>query len=122
MFKPGIIELCRELRRNETEAEKQLWALFRGRQFSDFKFRRQHPFIYQKLRGTSSFFIADFYCAKRNLIIELNGKIHDYQKDYDQNRDEILSQLGLTTIRVKNELLENDFSVVSRLIFENLNT
>src|ERR1700722_137877 len=39
----SIIDLCRELRRNETQAEKVLWAGLRNRKFLNHKFLRQYP-------------------------------------------------------------------------------
>ncbi len=117
MFTHNITELCRLLRRNETTSEKVFWAALRGRKFANFKFRRQHPFVYQNIQGTKSFFIADFYCINARLIIELDGKIHEFQKEYDKNRDMILAQLGLTTIRIKNEELANNQQAVLDHIF-----
>ena len=111
-----ITELCRELRNNETASEERLWNILSGRTFSDYKFRRQHPFIYSTIQFKKSFFIADFYCASKKIIIELDGKIHDFQKDYDANRDAILGQLGLKTIRIKNEELDKDIAVVLKKI------
>ena len=117
MLSNNITELCRLLRKNETPSEKRFWTVLRGRQFAYFKFRRQHPFIYKNVQGVNSFFIADFYCAKANLIIELDGKVHQFQKDYDQYRDSVLAQLGLTTIRITNEELDDELQVVLDKIF-----
>jgi very-short-patch-repair endonuclease len=117
MQKYSITELCRLLRKNETQSEKLLWLELKGRRFAHFKFRRQHPFIYRNIQGKSSFFIADFYCPKAHLIIELDGKIHEFQKEYDQYRDFVLKQLGLTTIRITNEVLENDMQAVLDELF-----
>ena len=49
------------------------------------------------------YFIADFYCAEEKLIVKIDGKIHDLQKEYGQSRDEILESLGLRVLRIKNE-------------------
>ena len=87
------------------------------RLFAHFKFRRQHPIIYNNLQGLNSFFVADFYCSKAHLVIELDGKIHEFQKDYDQHRDYILAQLGLTTIRITNESLKTKQEKVLNEIF-----
>jgi very-short-patch-repair endonuclease len=112
MFEHGITELCRQLRKNETPAEKKLWEILKDRQFLNYKFRRQHPFVYFSVNREKRFFIADFYCAPARLILELDGKIHDFQRDYDANRDAVLAQLGLATIRIKNEELEEDLTGV----------
>jgi imidazole glycerol-phosphate synthase subunit HisF len=64
---PLIFERAKDLRKNMTEAEKVLW--FHLKQNSGgFKFRRQHPL---------GIYIADFYCHKAKLVIELDGTIHD---------------------------------------------
>ncbi|HLP50220.1 MAG TPA: endonuclease domain-containing protein [Chitinophagales bacterium] len=106
-FNP-ITRLCRELRKNETAQEKRLWGELKNRNFFGVKFRRQHPFTYLSGVGKSSFFVADFYCAEKKLLIELDGRIHDFQKDYDTHRDAILLSLGLTTIRLANDEIDKD--------------
>jgi len=107
-----ITDLCRELRKNETAHEKILWTALRNRNFFSTKFRRQHPFVYQSYQGKKNFFIADFYCAEKQFIIELDGRVHDFQKEYDANRDAVLAQLGLKTIRITNDELEKDLKSV----------
>jgi len=57
----------RQLRRSSTDAEAFLWYHLRSRRLAGFKFRRQHPY------GP---FILDFFCAERNLAIELDGGQH----------------------------------------------
>lgn len=111
----SITDLCRELRQRQTKEEDLLWRNLRNRWFAGYKFRRQHPFIYRQVQGIAHFFIADFYCAEKNLIIEIDGKYHEFQKEYDANRDAILAELGLKTIRVKNEEL-NDMERVKEKI------
>lgn len=100
-----IVERCRELRQRETPAEKALWDALRNRKFLGLKILRQHPFIYADDGPGDSFFVADFYCVEKKLIIELDGPIHDLQKDYDRNRDQILNSLGLQVLRLKNSEL-----------------
>ena len=97
------MELARELRRNSTPAEKLLWSELRNRRLNGAKFLRQHPLIYEEDRGRLHFFIADFYCSQHKLVIELDGKIHELQKDYDKERDLIISRMGLNIVRFKNE-------------------
>ena len=104
MNKKQIIEIARQLRKQQTPAEKKLWDVLRNKKFLGLKFLRQHPIIYgdgNKLR----FFIADFYCAEKKIIIEIDGKVHNYQKDRDQIRDSITNSLGLKILRIKNEEL-----------------
>lgn len=111
-----ITELARDLRKNQTASEKLLWQNLRNRKLNGFKFNRQFPIVYgRNFDGTSLFFIADFYCHESKLIIELDGKIHEFQKEYDKERDAILNQLGLSVIRIKNEELENISKVLEKI-------
>ncbi len=102
-----ILKTIRQLRRNQTKEEKTLWNELRNRKFYEKKFLRQHPFIYDSKNNEHFFFVSDFYCAEQKLVIELDGKIHEYQKDRDENRDEILKALGLKILRIKNEELQD---------------
>ncbi|MDF1548138.1 MAG: endonuclease domain-containing protein [Bacteroidales bacterium] len=115
MDKEDIFRFARELRKNQTPTEKLLWANLRNRKLNGFKFLRQHPILYSSFNGDNKYFIPDFYCAEKKLIIELDGKIHDFQKDYDQNREAILTDLGMKVIRFKNEDLENMKLVIKRI-------
>lgn len=111
-----ITELARDLRKNQTASEKLLWQNLRNRKLNGFKFNRQFPIVYgRNFDGTSLFFIADFYCHEKKLIIELDGKIHEFQKEYDKERDAILNDLGLRVIRIKNEELENISKVLEKI-------
>jgi|AntRauTorcE11897_2_1112592.scaffolds.fasta_scaffold14843_3 very-short-patch-repair endonuclease len=98
-----ITKLARELRKRQTPAEKILWHELRNRQFNGVKFFRQHPLIYETDRGRLHFFIPDFYSSEQKLVIELDGKIHEYQRYYDHERDLIITRMGLRVMRFKNE-------------------
>ncbi len=101
------IERARQLRKNMTEEEKILWQKLRGRKFFGLKFNRQHPIVYDTINYKPLFFVPDFYCAEKKVIIEIDGKIHDFQKDYDNRREEILTNMGLRIKRFKNEEIRN---------------
>jgi very-short-patch-repair endonuclease len=77
------------------------------KKFSGYRFLRQHPVFYQIDKGWIDFFIADFYCYKLKLIIELDGEIHLSQKEYDKERDEKLKAKGLQVIRIDNARTED---------------
>ncbi len=68
---------------------------------------KQHPILYEQRNDREYYFISDFHCVEKQLIVELDGKIHDYQQYYDYNRDFVLEEIGLTTLRIKNEELED---------------
>ena len=83
---------------------------------------RQKPLIYEERNRIKSFFIADFYCSKLKLVLEVDGKIHDYQKYYDKERDNVIRELGLEVLRIKNEETINSDKVRSKILekIENL--
>lgn len=101
------IRKARELRKNMTDAEKLLWMNLRNRRFCNLKFLRQHPIIYDMRNNHPLYFVTDFYCAEKKLVIEVDGKIHDFQKEEDQRRDEILNGFDLTILRIRNEEVED---------------
>ncbi len=82
-----------EMRENPTKAEEILWKSLRNHG-SEHHFRRQH------IIGN---FIVDFLCLEKSLVIEVDGDIHDYQKQDDQERTEFLEQQGFRVLRFKNE-------------------
>ena len=73
----GVFEKARQLRKNMTLAEQELWKYIRKDQLDGSRFRRQHPVAQ---------YILDFYCHDSRLAIELDGGIHDNadQMQYDQ--------------------------------------
>lgn len=93
---PYIFDNAKVLRQRSTKAEQHLWKMIRNRQLMGFKFRRQHPLKY---------FIADFYCHEVLLVIELDGSIHEIEnvKQYDQQRETIITELGITVMRFSND-------------------
>ena len=111
---PEIFARAKELRQNMTPAEKVLWQRLRNRQLDGFYFRRQHPIKY---------FIADFYCAEADLVIEVDGGIHNRPCvfEHDVNRTAELEKTGITIIRFTNEEVMNETENVIRKIREQLN-
>ena len=67
---------------------------------------RQYPIAFL-LNGEKRFFVADFYCAEHNLVVEVDGKIHERQKDHDEMREWIIQKIGYTVVRFTNETIEN---------------
>lgn len=113
---PLIIKVCRELRRNQTPAERVLWCLLRNRKLKHLKFLRQHPFVFGGTRSRPQFYVVDFYCAEKRLVVELDGEIHRYQVDYDKERSEILYELGLRVLRIGNEELVEPSKVLNKVL------
>ena len=113
---PDIIDLCRELRKKQTPAEQLLWEQLRNRKLLDKKFLRQHPICVYSAFGKSLYYIPDFYCHEAKLVIEADGPVHLFKKQYDKNRDEVLTGLGLTILRFTNENIINDLDGVLNVI------
>lgn len=83
-------------------AEKILWQELRGNKLG-VHFRRQ-----QVIAG----FIVDFYCHKAELVIELDGDIHDLQQKEDARREKVLSEMGLRIVRFRNEEVMKSLSAM----------
>lgn len=94
--KKDVILFARELRKNMTKAEEVLWSRLRKKQVEGYIFRRQHPI---------DIYIVDFYCHELNLIIEVDGNIHDLREisEHDEGRTAELEILGLEVIRFTNQ-------------------
>jgi very-short-patch-repair endonuclease len=84
---PTLKQRRRELRRNQTEAEKALWAHLRNKQFYGMKFFRQYSI------GP---YILDFYCPTLKLAVEFGGGQHNpfEGKEYDAARSRISENAG----------------------------
>jgi len=113
---PNIIKYAtRKLRREQTKAEAILWEELKSRKFGGEKFLRQHPIVFE-YNGKRRFIVADFYCHQAKLVIEIDGGIHEKQKDCDKMRDKMVELLGLKVLRIKNEYIQRDVLGVLRLI------
>ena len=90
----ALLQRARELRQNQTPAEQILWECLRDRRLCDAKFRRQHNL---------GQYIADFYCRAAQLVIELDGEIHQTQQVRDGDRDQWMQTNGFTVLRFSND-------------------
>jgi very-short-patch-repair endonuclease len=116
MNKPSSLVFSRELRKRSTLAEKILWQMLRNRRLDGFKFLRQYP-LHVSIMSRHEFYIADFCCCEKKLIIELDGEIHDRQKDYDEMRDKVLNSKEYSVMRFSNdEIMQNMDEVQKRII------
>ena len=70
--------------------------------------------------GKYEYYIPDFYCDEAKLVIEADGPVHLYKKEYDKNRDMVLADLGLTILRFKNEEIEKNVEHVLETIKQSL--
>ena len=106
-------DFARFLRKNNTEAEGILWGILKNRKFCKFKFRRQHI-----IEG----FAVDFYCVKNKLAIEIDGEIHDKQREYDKERETIIESEDIRIIRFTNDDILNRIDTVLKKLNKELIT
>ena len=108
-----ILAYARQLRKDQTEAEKFVWHRLRNRRFQGIKFTRQFILSYKDHKLQSQYFIVDFYCHEYCLVIEIDGIYHEFQLAEDKERDEILRLMGFTIIRFSNEDVLNNWKEVA---------
>lgn len=106
-------EYANKMRSRPTQAEEMLWNVLRGKNLNGIKFRRQH------IVGS---YIADFFCLKHNLIIELDGSIHQVpeNKSSDAERTKWLQGEGYRVIRFTNDEVLHQIDYVQNKIIEEL--
>lgn len=115
-----ILDLARHMRANPTPAENYFWNKVKNRSFFGFKFYRQYIVESANFNGDKSFFIGDFYCHNRKVIIELDGKIHLQQLEYDKLREADLIEMGFIIIRFKNEEVLNNWNEVGEILLKEI--
>jgi very-short-patch-repair endonuclease len=110
-YNPNLMIGAVDMRKNMTLAEFKLWTGF----LKNFRFK-----VYSQ-RPIDNF-IVDFYCSKLNLVIEVDGSVHDSleAKVSDEKRTEILQNYGLKVIRFSNKDVEENFEYVCRKISEQI--
>ncbi len=97
----------RKLRQSMTKEENRLW----------YQFLRKYPLQFKRQYIIGSY-IADFYCYKARLIVELDGSQHCEPKDiqYDRKRTQFLESLGYQVLRISNLDVLHQFSSVCEYI------
>ena len=101
------IPLAKILRKQATPQENHLW----------YDFLSKYEVRFQRQKAIDNF-IADFYCHKAKLIIEIDGSQHytEEGKQKDEFRTEILEGYDLKVIRLTNHQIHVNFSAVCEYI------
>jgi len=97
-----MVEVARDFRKAPTPSERRLWAALRRNQLG-VSFRRQQPI------GP---FVVDFFCASHRLIVEVDGPVHESQRERDAERQTLLEACGYHVVRVTAEDVERNLPQV----------
>ena len=100
----------RQNRINQTKAEQLVRAVLRKRQL-------WYLFLRQKMIDS---FILDFYCSELLLWIEIDGESHEYNQEYDIQRDEKLRHIWVKIIRYRNDDVFNDLEWFRKDVLEEI--
>jgi cyclase len=103
-----LFEKAKRLRNTMTDTEIALW-MYLKKGINRFKFRRQHPI---------GLYIADFYCHKVKLIIEIDGSVHNLEEVQiqDKIRENDILRWGYNMIRfTNNEVHQSIDKVLDRI-------
>jgi very-short-patch-repair endonuclease len=109
-YNPRLKGRARSLRANLTDAEQRLWARLRRKQILGVQFYRQKPI------GN---YIADFYAAAAQLVVEVDGSQHFdlAQAEHDRRRAAYLEELGLRVVRYTDRQVLLELDSVAEEIF-----
>ena len=101
------ITLAKNLRKNSTPQENHLW----------YDFLSKYEVRFQRQKAIDNF-IADFYCHKAKLIIEIDGSQHYTEdgREKDEFRTEILEDYDLKVIRFTHRQIDTNFRGVCEYI------
>ena len=102
-YNSKLKEQSKTLRKNMTEQERRLW----------YCFLRKYPIKIYRQRTIGSY-IADFYCSKAKIVIEIDGSQHytDEGMNYDENRTVAINEFGVEVIRFSNYDVDTNFEGV----------
>ncbi|MBO5212027.1 MAG: endonuclease domain-containing protein [Clostridia bacterium] len=106
-YNKKIIPLAKALKKNMTPWERKLW----------YDFLCNYPVRFQRQKAIGNY-IADFYCAKARLIIELDGGGHytTEQRIKDKQRTNELNAMNLTVVRICNLDIDRKFRGVCEYV------
>jgi very-short-patch-repair endonuclease len=104
-----FVERARQMRSEDTRAEKKAWVMLKDRRTLGLKFRRQVPI---------DRYIVDFYCHEIRVIVEIDGGVHDRpgQAEWDTKKNARLEELGYRILHVTNEIVLKDPETFSDMI------
>ncbi len=119
MKTPNIIKkAARKLRNNSTKSEVILWKFIKTK-LLNYKFLRQKPiYVYTENNWLDRYIIADFYCHKFRLVIEVDWGIHNIPEvlALDNYKERLLKKQSIKVLRIKNEEIFDNITEVLKKI------
>jgi very-short-patch-repair endonuclease len=106
-YHTNLKDLSRKLRKRGILSETLLWQAVKGKKMRGYLFTRQKPI---------DKFIADFYCAKLKLVIEIDGYSHEDKFEKDKTRQKKLESLGLNILRFSDKDVRENINSVLQAI------
>ena len=113
-----VLQLVRQMRKSPTKAEAFFWEQVRKKKLGNKKFLRQYLIQHTESDGVKRFFIADFYCHEKKLIVEIDGDVHLQKEEYDKIRENILLEMGFQIVRFRNEMVLHRWLLVEERLLE----
>ena len=101
---PDLFAFARKNRHAGNLAEVVFWREVRSKHFYGIDFNRQYVF------GN---YIADFYIRSLGVVVEIDGAYHNNRTDYDQQREEFMSSLGILNYALYVMSIKYGFAVMS---------
>ena len=106
-YNSNLKAYANRLRKHMTLAEVLLWNELKQKKMNGYDFDRQRPI---------GDYIVDFYCKDLQLVIEIDGRSHNFKEDKDKERQELLENLGVHFLRFWDDEIKHDrISVVERI-------
>jgi very-short-patch-repair endonuclease len=111
---PAKFDKAYEMRNNPTRAEAAMWDILRNQVYQNFP---NYIFYRQSVQYG---YILDFYCPRLRLGIEVDGDVHDDQREYDYYRDNTLARYGIEVHRFGNDEVLYNPQVTSEKVYQTL--
>ncbi len=106
-YRHDLVERARALRADMTDQERRLW----------YGWLRKMPFRFQRQKPIGGY-IADFYCHRAKLVVEVDGWRHFTEEghDSDDRRTAFLESQGLLVLRYRGHAVDSDIATVAAQI------
>ena len=102
-YNPRLKEKAKQLRKAGNLSEVLFWNAVKNKQLLGLDFERQ-----KIIRN----YIVDFYCPELGLVVEIDGKSHDFKGEYDQNREKFLVDLDLEVIHYSDPKIKKGLDII----------